>query len=91
MHILNDVITNSDGNDTFVLYPNPAKNAVYISNDSGQIDKVTIRSIDGRMQTSLNYVLSEEGIDISDLQTGVYFVIVKTKTGKEIVSKIIKQ
>ena len=71
------------------IYINPANNMLYVSHPAG-VSKVDIISVTGAAVKSASKV-SEEGINISDLNKGVYFVKVTTKEKTVAVSKFIKQ
>jgi hypothetical protein len=55
-----------------LLYPNPANRYLHISGEYNA-SQVKIYSINGEMV--LEKVLSEPGIDISGLETGVYILV----------------
>jgi hypothetical protein len=73
------------------VYPNPVNNIVNITNNSGlQINKAVITDINGRTVKSLNVNgVSELQINVSDLNTGVYFMNIETNEGSA-TKKIIK-
>lgn len=69
------------------LYPNPAKDVINIKIDTNEtIINVTVTDYSGRS------LLSDAGnsIDVSSLNTGVYFITIKT-SGKTYSSKLIKK
>lgn len=58
-----------------VVFPNPAKNNLFIKNNSlNTINEVSIININGQMVLNETYFSIQEGINISDLQNGVYFI-----------------
>lgn len=81
-HTLNSPATSSaleaDLSDDIIIYPNPAQNLIYISNRS-----VASVSMTGLSGTSL-YLLNdgEKTLDISHLANGLYFIVLKDKSGK---------
>lgn len=83
--------TSATVSDNFVLYPNPATNILYIGQAKGQIDKVIIQSIDGRLQTLAIDDSGKESINISGLENGVYLVRIRTLEGQELIQKFVKQ
>ena len=58
-------------NNSLQLYPNPAKDRFYIEGEQ-QVDAIEIVDIHGRSVMKTMY--SEEGVDVSGLSAGVYFV-----------------
>lgn len=75
------------------IYPNPAKDQIKIALNSpfNQILGIEIYDATGRMQMQLNALNSQQEImDIQNLNTGIYFVKVKTKQGIQ-THKFLKQ
>ncbi|WP_298900970.1 T9SS type A sorting domain-containing protein [uncultured Psychroserpens sp.] len=77
--------------DEIKLYPNPTKGwlTVDLSNTKEVIDLVTVYNLQGAKVKS-EKPTSSNTIDISDLQSGMYFVKIETSTGKSNTQKIIK-
>ncbi|WP_298900968.1 zinc-dependent metalloprotease [uncultured Psychroserpens sp.] len=77
--------------DEIKLYPNPTKGwlTVDLSNIKEVIDLVTVYNLQGAKVKS-EKPTSSNTIDISDLQSGMYFVKIETSTGKSNTQKIIK-
>ena len=77
--------------DTFVMHPNPARNAVTITSNTVVLESITIVDMQGKIvktvpqQQSMNTT-----IDIDELSTGVYFVNVRSDKGKTTTKKLIK-
>ena len=72
------------------VYPNPVKDRLYIET-STQIQSVEVYDIYGRVQNLRNSETQKlrNSIDVSNLNSGIYFVKVKTEEGN-IVKRIIK-
>lgn len=75
---------------TPVLYPNPASGKITVLFDDGQIpEAICVMNIYGQV------VMITQGtssyIDISDLQSGIYIVIVTDSSGKKYHNQIIKK
>ena len=69
-----------------VMYPNPARNNLFIkSNSFLNIEEVSFINLNGQVVLRDNYFSINNGIDISDLKNGVYFV--RIKTGEQFVSR----
>jgi rhodanese-related sulfurtransferase len=68
------------------LYPNPATTKFFIEGLTDQeVEDISIISLTGKLVLAKNNVYEQEGIDISQLQSGIY--IVRIKAGKQTVSK----
>ena len=75
---------------TFNVYPNPVNDKLYIETET-EIKEVVVYDVYGRVQNlsnSANQQISNS-IDVTDLNSGVYFVKVVTENG-EAVKRIIK-
>ena len=73
----------------FNVYPNPVKDRLYIET-SKQIQSIEVYDIYGRLQvTKTPSHQGDLSVDVSDLNSGIYFVKVKTEEGN-IVKRIIK-
>ena len=64
-----------------VIYPNPATGYLYIRHD----DLLRVEFYD--LQGVLHKISSSEQINVSDLEKGVYFVLIKSRGGAETVIK----
>jgi hypothetical protein len=75
----------------FSAYPNPANNTVNVSNNYNiTLTSVNITDINGRIVKTINVNnLSEVQMNVSELNTGVYFMNIDTDSGK-VVKKFIK-
>ncbi|MFP4845801.1 FG-GAP-like repeat-containing protein [Winogradskyella sp. PE311] len=81
---INDNIKN-----TFKIFPNPVSSELTVKSDSS-ITRVQLYNIFGQRIITQFPQSNEAGIDLSTLNTGVYFVNISSKTTSETV-KIIKQ
>lgn len=72
---------------SFNVYPNPVENQLLIETEK-EITNITIFTVNGVMMYEGRY--NEEGIDISGLNAGVYFVKIAIDN-HEIIEKIIKK
>ena len=73
----------------FNVYPNPVKDRLYIET-SKQIQSIEVYDVYGRLQvTKTPSHQGDLSVDVSDLNSGIYFVKVKTEEGN-IVKRIIK-
>ena len=74
-------------NNTFNLYPNPFKNEIYVSCENN-IMNIEILNLAG--QKIKNVVLNKNLINTSNLNNGVYFVVIETFSGEKSVYKMVK-
>jgi len=72
----------------FLLYPNPTSGILMIESPSITIEKLSVVDIHGKTVLKNSPTLKE--IDVSSLQTGMYFVRIKSSTGNTI-KKFIKK
>ncbi len=72
----------------FSIYPNPADKILNIeTNDNTEYDKVKIYSIDGKLLLEGDY-LTGMSINIEDLQSGNYYLVLTDKEGKQLGQKL---
>ncbi len=72
----------------FSIYPNPADKVLHIeTNDNTEYDKVKIYSLDGKLVFDKDY-LSGMSINIEELQTGNYYLVLTDKEGKQLGQKL---
>jgi len=64
-----------DGNsiDELVIYPNPASDIVHIEN-AGSSSKIDILDLNGKLIVQITEVTASMSVDISSLESGLYFV-----------------
>lgn len=68
-------------NNTITVYPNPASDVFYITNKSDQtISNVAIYAVNGSLVKEIKNPADANGIQVSDLSAGVYFVRLTTDT-----------
>ncbi|HSD13745.1 MAG TPA: choice-of-anchor J domain-containing protein [Flavobacterium sp.] len=82
---------NSFVSSKFSVYPNPVNNIVTLTNDANiQINKVAITDINGRTVKTLEFNgVTETQINVSDLNSGIYFMNIDSSEGAA-TKKIIK-
>jgi len=78
--------------DKITIIPNPTAGELTITNCELRVDKIEILDMVGRMVSSHHLLLpsSHQKIDISHLNSGIYFVKITTNAG-EVVKKVVKQ
>jgi len=75
----------------FNIFPNPAKEMIYLSSSKYTYNSVKITDLNGRVVKSIDYNnVNESSIDISNLVTGMYLMNVVTDQGA-FTQKIIKE
>jgi hypothetical protein len=84
--INNPTNLNNLSNTTFHLYPNPTTNELNITSNTS-IEKIEIYNLNGVLQSTY---LNKNNIDISNFNTGLYFVKVYIDNGISI-QKFVKQ
>jgi hypothetical protein len=72
------------------LYPNPANDVLYLRNTS-ELEEIRIYNIAGQNMSIQKAADSNLAIDVSDLATGLYFMQVQTKEGRNQTLKFIIQ
>jgi polyhydroxybutyrate depolymerase len=87
---IDDILSNTSYsflNKNIHVFPNPTKGLIHVkSNDRFDILEITLVNVLG---TTIEINLSNESIDLSDINTGIYFLSVKTSKGM-ITKKIMK-
>ncbi|MFN3909257.1 MAG: T9SS type A sorting domain-containing protein [Flavobacterium sp.] len=74
---------------TFSIFPNPTYNSFSVSNDNNKnIQQISILDINGRLVKTFG--ANQNNYDISDLNTGIYMVEIKSEVGIE-TKKLIKK
>ncbi|MCL9807232.1 T9SS type A sorting domain-containing protein [Flavobacterium amniphilum] len=71
---------------TFTVYPNPAVSTVFITTDKNT--EVTLYDMTGKMVKKESYTLS--GIDVSNLQKGIYLMEINSDNQKQVVKLAVK-
>lgn len=71
------------------IYPNPAKDKIYLKGFSSEITSLQIFSIQGKLIQKLNNISTE--IDVSHLKSGIYFIEINTSEGNKNIQKFIKK
>ena len=92
---INVTVTNAtnvlemDDNRIF-LYPNPAQNVLTINNENFMFKNIEIKTINGITVINKELNLTNDNIDIKDLNTGMYIVFLKGDITKAIKISVIK-
>lgn len=81
-------ISENESTQTLIIYPNPATHSVRIETSANdQIEKIMLFSPTGKELSSCvtNYI-----INISLLDNGIYFIMIRFKNGQSVMKKIVK-
>ena len=76
-------------NTSLHLYPNPTENRLFIETEH-EIEEIVIYDIYGRKCQQANETTSQQVLDVTDLNAGIYFVKVVTDNN-EIVKRFVKK
>ena len=58
----------------FSVFPNPAVDVLHVSSNNGNIDAIQILDLSGRLVKSIQNLNGNQTVNISNLNSGVYFV-----------------
>jgi uncharacterized surface protein with fasciclin (FAS1) repeats len=96
VHVIDAVLVTDDDTsigdiifDDISIYPNPAASQLYVSHNV-KIDRVEIYNLTGSIILRKNHITTG-AIDISDLNSGLYFISVFDVDNNNIVRKFVKQ
>ena len=77
-------------NEEINLYPNPATDLIYIKGlQLDEFKAIQIMNVNGQRQTKLNSDIIQNGIDITNLNQGVYYLKVILQDNKVVTKKFI--
>ena len=76
-------------NTSLHLYPNPTENRLFIETEH-EIEEIVIYDVYGRKCQQVNETTSQQVLDVTDLNAGIYFVKVVTDNN-EIVKRFVKK
>jgi hypothetical protein len=84
------IIENKELHRQFSVYPNPTRNAIYITNNSlnERGERVRIINLNGKLIYDEQF---KSKIDISRMASGIYFLNIALKTGEVLHYKIVKE
>ncbi len=80
--------TDSFSKNTIEVYPNPVQDILKITNDIGDLSSVQVYSITGKLLLSVESNIKE--IDMTNFDTGMYFIKITTTVGTKQSFKVIK-
>ena len=72
----------------YTIYPNPTRNTFAISSDVAQVE---IYNITGQMIRTFTNVISNQELDINNLEAGIYLVKMTDNNGTSLTKKLIKE
>ena len=75
-----------------ILYPNPTSGELHISNGACPIGNVEIFDVLGiRQKAESRRQNGEMVIDVSNLNSGIYFIVIESINGEKLVNKMVKK
>ena len=77
-----------ENNDDLKVYPNPAKNALFVSTEAKTIE---IYTITGQLVKSYKSVQANESLNIEEIQKGIYFIKIINADNRMAKRKFIKE
>jgi len=80
--------TSDTNTEKFAVYPNPASDFIHIHGVTSEIKSTLIYSVAGQLMQSAP--LNSDKINISNLQSGIYFLEIITSEGNKQIQKFIK-
>lgn len=81
-------LSETDEKSKLSIYPNPTTDYLYIKSDT-EIKEIQISDLNGRIINNLNF--QDNKMNLTSLQTGIYFAKISDENGKIITKKIIKK
>ena len=90
----NENYTDIDENDLILnvtIYPNPAVDEVFIYNPTAGTIEVGLYNISGKLVLQKEFNHTNNTLNISDIEVGVYFLVVETPQGEKTVKKVVKK
>lgn len=79
-----EVITDKIGETTVLIYPNPTESKVTVEIqglEENKGDAIYLYDQSGRLVKTLNTVTLTNALDLSNLKTGIYFMVIRLKGG----------
>ena len=75
----------------FIIYPNPAEEILFVNNNFNQKVTVNVFDMNGKLLQRQYIEAGLSQIDIKQLQTGLYFMILESETGERVNKKFVKK
>jgi len=73
------------------VYPNPTVNEIFVYNPAGDTINVSLYNISGKLVLQKEFNHTNNTLNMSDIESGVYFLVVETPQGEKMVKKVVKQ
>lgn len=86
MVLSNEEVNFNNQGKGFIIYPNPTSGVLNIDIPNNHIEKVILYDIHGKYLKNFN----ENNVDLSDFNSGIYFIKIFTSSNSVINSKVIK-
>jgi hypothetical protein len=76
--------------DTWAIYPNPANDRFFVSGAADQFQQLIVYNLSGQKVMQIERPKVDGGINISTLNKGVYFVMLKNANGNTTTLRLVK-
>ncbi len=76
---------------SFAMYPNPAKETLFVKNSFQQEVNATVYELNGKLVQSYQLNAGQSQINVKLLKAGLYFVVFESETGEQVSKKFIKK
>jgi hypothetical protein len=83
--------TNSFYQNSFILYPNPVEETLFVNNTFNQQVQVNVYGVSGKLLQSHLVEAGLSQIDVNHLHAGLYFVVFENENGERVSKKFVKQ
>jgi hypothetical protein len=87
----NSVGLNENGNSVFTAYPNPTTGLISINSSNAIIAKIVVRDAAGRVIFENSNTTSSSSIDLTEMESGIYFVTIFDANQSQTTMKVLKQ
>ena len=89
INVGNSTSINNLSKNEFIIYPNPAKEKIWIKGDNQTIQEIEMRNMMGQIVKTWSGDIRE--LSVGDLDSGIYFLEVKTAIGSEIEKVVVNK
>lgn len=87
----NSVGITENGNSVFTAYPNPTSGLITINSNGAIINMLVVRDASGRIIYQTQNTASTSSVNLTDMESGVYFITIFGEDNAQAVMKVIKQ
>lgn len=87
----NSVGLAENGSSVFTAYPNPTSGLITINSNGAVIKMLVVRDASGRIIFQTQNTASTSSVNLTDMESGVYFITIFGEDNAQAVMKVIKQ